>query len=47
MTQGSGAADLVDLKLLKNQTKVILPEMYPLARAMLMGYSILLMVILG
>ena len=47
VTRGSGAADLADLKSLKNQTKVILPETYPLARAMLMGYRILLMVILG
>ena len=47
VTRGSGAADLADLKALKSQTKVMLPETYPLARAMLMGYRILLIVLLG
>jgi len=44
--RGSGA-DLSDIKILKNSTKVLIPETYALSRAMLQSFRILLIAVLG
>lgn len=47
LMRGQGAADLADLRALKASTKVLIPETYALARAMLQSFVIVMTAMLG